>query len=117
MQPDWADYFRVHANRRNLILHLVAVPVFIVSFPCFIVAAVRLEFALASMSFAAMILALFLQGAGHRLEANAPRAFAGPGDFLRRWFTEQYVTFPLFVVSGKWLRQFRGDGSPVQDES
>ena len=117
MQPDWADYYRVHASRRNLIIHLVAVPIFIVSFPCFVVAIVRVEPASAAVAFAGMLLALVLQGAGHRLEANAPRDFANAGDFLRRWFTEQYVTFPLFVLSGRWFTQFRAAGAGQDDKS
>jgi hypothetical protein len=107
VQIDWSDYFRVHANRRNLLLHLIAVPLFIVSFPCFVIAAVRLDAAMAGIALLTSASALAMQGAGHRLEVCRPLPFAGPGEFLRRWFTEQYVTFPTFVANGSWLRQFR----------
>jgi uncharacterized membrane protein YGL010W len=31
MQPDWSEYLRVHADRRNLLMHLFAVPLFVFS--------------------------------------------------------------------------------------
>jgi uncharacterized membrane protein YGL010W len=31
VRNDWTDYLRVHAERRNLLIHLIAVPVFLLS--------------------------------------------------------------------------------------
>ena len=31
MQPDWSEYLRVHADRRNLLMHLFAVPLLVFS--------------------------------------------------------------------------------------
>ncbi len=50
MFADWSDYERVHADRRNLLIHLLA---------------------------------------------------------------EQYFTFPVFVITGRWWRQYMTAGTPI----
>ena len=50
---------------------------------------------------------LFVQGAGHKKEPNPPLPFDGPGDFVKRIFSEQFYKFPKFVLSGKWLAAVR----------
>jgi hypothetical protein len=54
-----------------------------------------------------------LQGFGHAREANEPKPFTGLLDFLRRWLAEQYFTFPVFVITGRWWRQYMADGIPA----
>ncbi len=111
LKIDWPDYLRVHAGRANLLIHLLAVPLFVVSVvsvPLYLLAGDPVS---AMVAVALCIVAMVLQGSGHRLEAEPPRPFNGPGDFARRWFTEQFVTFPLFVISGRWWRQFRQHGN------
>ena len=107
MQPDWSDYLRVHADRSNLLIHIFAVPLFIAAFPALLLAAAAGRWSLAFAAGAAALFAMAMQGRGHRLETKPPRPFTGPGNFLRRWFTEQFVIFPLFVFSGRWLQQYR----------
>jgi len=71
MRVDWSEYRRLHANRSNLILHIVA----------------------------------------------APRPFTSRANFLRRWFIEQFIIFPWFVLSGRWWQQLRASGNMTSDES
>lgn len=107
MQPDWSEYLRVHADRRNLLMHLFAVPLFVVAFLALLLSASAGQWSMAFAAGAAALAAMALQGRGHRLEASPPRPFTGPRNFLRRWFTEQFIVFPLFVFSGRWLQQYR----------
>jgi hypothetical protein len=107
MQPDWPDYLRVHADRRNLLIHLVAVPLFVAAFLALLVSVAKGHWPMAFVASAAALLSMALQGRGHRLETKPPRPFTGPANFVRRWFTEQFITFPLFVLSGRWRQQFR----------
>ena len=101
-------YPRVHAARKNLIIHAMTVPIFMggtilaITGP-FWAAGWGAVVALAAGIFA-MILAVGLQGKGHRGEANAPEPFRGPGDVVKRIFVEQWVTFPRFVLSGGFRR-------------
>jgi hypothetical protein len=114
---DWADYHRVHATRANLLLHLVAVPLFAAAFVLSIIHVFRGDYLAAGLSLAVAILAMALQGRGHKLETEVPRPFSSPLDFIRRWFTEQFLVFPLFFMSGRWWRQYRLCGKMTGHES
>jgi hypothetical protein len=102
----WRGYADNHRDRMNLLLHIVAVPAFIAG----ILACVRLLVAGlwlgAAFAFGFAVLAFAVQGIGHKREAVAPIPFDGPLDFIGRVFTEQFVTFPRFVLSGQWARNF-----------
>ena len=117
MQIDWDDYHRVHASRLNLLIHLFAVPLFVgaVVFAC--LAAWRGDIYSVLISAGIGLVAMALQGQGHKLESETPRPFTGPANFLRRWFTEQFIIFPLFLISGRWWRHFRRSGKMVSNES
>ncbi len=102
----WEGYEQNHHNRTNLLIHIATAPLFILG-----VVAVLLSPALGWAALAAglggMAVALVAQGRGHRREANAPEPFLGPGDFVARFFVEQLVNFPRFVLSGKWRQAAR----------
>jgi len=105
--PDLAEYRRLRSTKSNLLVHLVAVPIFVFSI-------VSLFFALLEGAIPAVIawavaalISMMLQRHGHKRESESPRSFCGPTDFLRRWFGEQFIIFPWFVLSGNWLRQWR----------
>ena len=104
---DWADYRRVHADRRNLVIHLFAVPLFAASFVMALVFVYDGNYLWAAFAVFTALIAMAMQGSGHKFEYEAPLPFTGPGNFLKRWFTEQFLTFPLFLVSGRWWQQYR----------
>ncbi len=103
---DWSDYERVHANRRNLLIHLLAVPLFDIALPVAVISIARGEWILAVVSVLAAIGSMALQRLGHSKEANEAKRFNGPLDFLQRWLSEQYFKFPVFVITGRWWRQY-----------
>ena len=117
MRIDWSDYLRVHANRSNLLIHLVAVPLFIAALATLASFVIGGNWTKAFFAFLATVAAMAMQGRGHRMEISAPRPFSGPGNFLRRWFSEQFVIFPLFVLSGRWLTQYRTSNTSAEHES
>ena len=108
---NWADYERVHTDRRNLLIHLAAVPLFDVSVVLLVAGLAGGYRVIAVAAAIGMPVAMLLQRIGHNLEREAPRPFAGPADLARRWFTEQFVTFPSFVLSGRWWRQYTAHGA------
>jgi hypothetical protein len=107
---DWASYLRVHSDRRNLVIHVFAVPLFVVAFLSLIYYLVRGNYLNAVIATFGAFVAMLLQGRGHALEAQAPEPFSGPGNFLRRWFREQFLVFPMFLMSGRWWHQFKVSG-------
>lgn len=107
---DWPGYLRVHSDRRNLAIHAIAVPLFVASTVVLVVSPIGGAYVTAIVASSAAIIAMVLQARGHALEPHAPEPFTGPANFLRRWFTEQFLIFPLFVVTGRWWRQFKTSG-------
>jgi len=107
LEWQWSDYAAKHRNRTNLLVHIVAVPLFQVGTVVMAYAAIRLSGAATGLAVACMVGALVAQGRGHRLEREAPEPFNGAGDFVNRFIAEQWVTFPRFVLSGAWYRNLR----------
>lgn len=106
----WSDYPAKHRSRVNLVIHIVAVPLFMLG--CLAVVAGIVTFAPSRIvgGLVAMVISVVLEGIGHRLEAEQPAPFAGFGDFVKRFFLEQWVTFPRFVLSGRYFVNLAGAG-------
>lgn len=103
----WEGYPRYHRSRFNLLLHIVLVPLFLLSTLAFLRAILQHTWLAALLALGGMLLSIALQGRGHRHEPVPPEPFAGPGDAISRIFLEQWITFPRFVLSGGWLRALR----------
>jgi Protein of unknown function (DUF962) len=101
LQWQWSDYGAKHRNRVNLVIHLFAVPLFMVGSVLVLLGAV-LGLRLIAAGVLAMLLAVVLEGLGHRLEAERPAPFRGLSDFARRFFIEQWVTFPRYALGRGW---------------
>jgi len=101
------DYPRFHKNRRNLLLHILVVPLFVLGIVYAVVAAFQGRWFAALLSLLLPVVSLAIQGFGHKMEPNPPLPFEGPGEFVRRIFTEQFYRFPKFVLTGEWLRAVR----------
>jgi hypothetical protein len=102
----WALYAQVHKDRRNLVLHALTAPLFMAGTAA--LAASPLGGLRSGVAGAfAMVLAMVLQGRGHKLEGAPPAPFRGPFDVLARIFCEQWVTFPRFVLSGGFAAAWR----------
>ena len=101
------DYPRFHKNKTNLLLHIVMVPVFVVGVVYALWAALQGRWLAAVLALLLPLVSIAIQGAGHKKEPNPPLPFEGPGDFVKRIFSEQFYRFPKFVLSGEWLRAVR----------
>jgi len=105
-QWQWRLYPDGHRTRRNLALHVATVPLFQLGAIAVVAAPFVAPWAAAAGA-AGMVAALVAQGRGHKGEPTAPVPFRGPRDFVARFFTEQFVTFPRFVLSGGLARAWR----------
>jgi hypothetical protein len=103
----WTGYPRYHQSRANLLLHIIAVPVFLLSNVALVVAAARGSWPGALVAVAVMVASIAAQGRGHRWEPVAAEPFTSPYNALARIFCEQWVTFPRFVLSGGWSHALR----------
>lgn len=104
MQWQWKDYGSYHQHRTNLLLHIVAVPLFLLGSLLLLAAIFKLSIQLAFAGVACMGVALAVQGRGHKMEPVPPVPFSGPGNAISRLIVEQWITFPRFVLSGGWYR-------------
>src|SRR3989304_790898 len=112
LEWQWSDYSAKHRNRANLLVHIVAVPLFQIGTVILAYAAIRVSAAAGALAAACMVAALLAQGRGHRLERETPPPFDGAAASASRFVAEQWVTFPRFVLSGAWHRNFTSAGRP-----
>ena len=101
------DYPRVHTTRANLLIHIVAVPVFDLGIIGTVASLATRSWLAAAGGAVVAVAAFAAQGRGHGIEPEPPAPFTGPGDVVKRIFAEQFITFPRFVLSGGWERAFR----------
>lgn len=103
----WSDYSAKHRSRANLLIHIVAVPLFQVGTLLLVCSALQRAAVVAGLSVACLVASLAMQARGHRLEAEPPAPFRGAGDLIRRIVAEQWITFPRFVLSGGWYKNLK----------
>lgn len=112
LQWQYAGYAKFHQSRFNLLLHVVAVPLFMFGSALLVVSLANLALMYLAWNSVAiavmlMIVSVAIQGRGHDREVVPPEPFTGPMNIVSRIFLEQWVTFPRFVFSGGWLRAWR----------
>ncbi|PYN92131.1 MAG: terminase [Candidatus Rokuibacteriota bacterium] len=98
----WSDYPGKHRDRINLLVHIVAVPVFQVAMLALVYEVAAGSPVCAGVAAAGIVLSIVAQGRGHAREPEVPAPFTGAGDIVTRLLAEQWVTFPRFVLSGAW---------------
>jgi hypothetical protein len=105
LERQWSEYPERHVDRRNLVAHVLTVPLFMAG-TIGMLAAPWIEPRLA-LGALLMVGSMAVQGRTHRLEATPPSPFKGPLDIAGRILFEQWVTFPRYVLSGGFLRAWR----------
>ncbi len=100
----WQGYAGYHRNRVNLLLHVVAVPLFWVGTVLLILGFIDLTWVQLLAGAVCILASVVVQGRGHRLEPTPPAPFTGPWNFIGRLLFEQWITFPRFLLSGGWAR-------------
>jgi hypothetical protein len=99
-------YPTTHRSRVTLLTHALTAPLFLLG-TCALALAPVLGAWLLAPALPGMILPVALQGRSHRLEQTRPEPFRSAADFAVRLFVEQWVTFPRFVLSGGFTRNWR----------
>lgn len=102
IQWQWDGFGKYHHSRVNLLIHIIAVPLFIFGTVSFLLAIGTLKFQIAIISILLMSVSMGVQGFGHAKEEVPAVPFSGPINAVSRIFLEQLFTFPRFVISGGW---------------
>lgn len=103
----WAGYPKYHAGRLNLLIHIVAVPCFLLANVMLVATLLAGSWAAAALWLLTMAVSFGLQGFGHSKESIPSEPFTSPANAVGRIFLEQWVTFPRFVLSGGWIHALR----------
>jgi len=74
----WQGYARYHQNTTNLLLHVVAVPLFIVANVLLIVAVVEVSLGLLALAVLGIVVSVIVQSRGHKLDACPRSPSPGP---------------------------------------
>ena len=101
----WRETPPVHENAANLLIHLFAIPLFVIG-NFLLIAGLVFGWWLLLVGFLCIVVSLALQKFGHSLERNQVPPFSGLRDFLRRLYAEQFCNFWRFLFSGKWYASF-----------
>ena|SRR5579862_7789439 len=105
----WSLYADAHRDRRNLLIHLFTAPLFPLG--CLALLSSFWSWPLAIVGPVMILTALVAQGRGHKVEKTPPVPFLGPLDFVSRFFCEQWVTLPRFLLSGGWAKNWKAAGA------
>jgi phage terminase small subunit len=103
----WRTYADNHRHPANLVLHLIAVPMFILAALLILDGLCSLSFSSIAIGVIGLIAALGFQRHGHTLEQQSAESSSDRGDAVKRLLVEQFVTFPRFVLSGAWWRAWK----------
>ena len=103
----WRNYPNDHRHPANLVLHLIAVPMFILAALLILDGLFSLSFSSIAIGVIGLIAALAFQRHGHSLEKQSPEPFSDHNDAIKRLLVEQFITFPRFVLSGAWWRAWK----------
>lgn len=102
----WRETPPVHKNARNLVIHIFAVPLFVLGHVLALTGAFVIWW-LAVVGVLCVIVSIAVQGFGHSLERQQVHPFTGPRDFVRRLYAEQFYNFWRFLFSGQWYLSFK----------
>src|SRR5262245_13897012 len=106
----WRETPPAHKNGTNLLIHIVAVPLFVLGHILLVLGLIINPWLLVA-AVLSIVVSLAAQKVGHSLERNQVIPFAGPGDFLRRIYAEQFCNFWRYLFSGQWYASFRASRS------
>lgn len=103
----WDTYRKHHQHPTNLLLHLLAVPLFILSSLVLLIGLLQLSFVAQTTGAIGLVAAVALQRHGHLYEAQQDDPADDSQEGLKQLLLEQFITFPRFVFSGEWWRAWR----------
>ncbi len=112
-KQQWLDFGDYHASRLNLIIHVVAVPTFIIGAILFVYGLVNLRLIETLDAVLIMVISLGVQSYGHSNEEVRSAPFAGPFDAITRILIEQLINYPRFLLSGRWYAALRSSKKPL----
>ena len=117
LNQQWNDYSDRHLNKVNLLIHIVTVPLVWIAGIQVVGSLLLMLSGLGGGAFKVLVwavimiaVALLAQSHGNSMEATKPGPITDWKEFGLNALAEQFVTFPRFVLTGQWLRNFQTAG-------
>ena len=107
----WESYQNYHQSKTNLLIHIVAVPAFLLANLHFVFRLIDGSYLMAILSLIGMIASIAIQGIGHKKESTPSIPFNSAANAIARLLLEQWINFPRFVLTGGWWRAWRATNS------
>jgi hypothetical protein len=115
LAEQWNGYGERHRNKANLLIHIATVPLVWFAGLQIVGGLLLMLIGVGGLKlwiYAAILItiALVAQWQGNSMEQVKAAPPANPKDFAVHTVAEQFVTFPRFVLSGQWMRNFQAGG-------
>jgi hypothetical protein len=91
-------YGQNHQHKANLAIHIATVPLFWIGLLMIASTVLTMSWKILLMGAALLLIPIIAQGIGHKKELAPPEPFTGPMDFVSRFFAEQLITFPRWLL-------------------
>ena len=106
-EKEYRYYQRLHQNRLNLVIHIFGSMMFITGNILMLIGLFNfIDFTQILIGLSLIILAIVLQGIGHQFEPEQFDGFKGPLDFVKTFYLELIVFFPVFLFSPYFMENW-----------
>jgi len=92
-------YQNLHQTRINLVIHIIGSMLFIASNLSLVYFIVTTDLNGSLISIGLILLSIILQAIGHQFEPVQFEGFKGPFDFIKTFYLELVIVFPMFLFS------------------
>ena len=106
-EKQYRYYQRLHQNRLNLVIHIVGSIMFIFGNILMLIGLINfLDFSQIFIGLSLLFVAIALQAIGHQFEPEQFDGFKGPFDFVKTFYLELVIFFPVFLFSPYFLENW-----------
>ena len=106
-EKQYRYYQRLHQNRLNLVIHIVGSIMFIVGNILMLIGLINfLDFSQIFIGLSLLFVAIVLQAIGHQFEPEQFDGFKGPFDFVKTFYLELLIFFPVFLFSPYFMENW-----------
>ena len=106
-EKQYRYYQRLHQNRLNLVIHIVGSIMFITGNILMLIGLINfIDFSQIFIGLTLLFLAIALQAIGHQFEPEQFDGFKGPFDFVKTFYLELFIFFPVFLFSPYFMENW-----------
>ena len=106
-EKQYRYYQRLHQNRLNLVIHIVGSIMFITGNILMLIGLINfIDFSQIFIGLSLLFVAIALQAIGHQFEPEQFDGFKGPFDFVKTFYLELVIFFPVFLFSPYFMENW-----------